>query len=75
MTLKTIPLGKAPAVRIKIVFRNLGGEFALVRVVRIFHGVYDFRLEVLPFLDEFFDALGIGALDIGQSFEIAGLSS
>jgi hypothetical protein len=72
--LEAIPLGKAPGVRIEIVFRNLGGEFAFVRVGRVFDGAYEFGLVILAFLDELFDALGIGALDVGESFEIAGLA-
>jgi hypothetical protein len=51
-----------------IVFRDLGGEFAFVRVGRILHRVHDFRFEVLTFLGKLFDALGVGAFHVGKAF-------
>ena len=72
--LEAIALRKAASVRIEIVFRNVGGELTFVRVMCILDRIHEFRLEVLAFLYELFDALRIGALHVGESFEIAGLT-
>src|ERR1017187_4295842 len=49
-------------------------NFSLVGIGRVLHAADHLGLESLPFLEQFFEALGIGFFRSGQSLKIAGLS-
>lgn len=57
-----------------VVFGNFAGlHFGLVGIGRAFHGVNDFRLEILALGGEFLDALGIGGRGVAQILDVSGL--
>jgi hypothetical protein len=58
-----------------IVFRKLSSfYFPLFRARCVFNAAHNFGFIVLAFLEQFFNALGVGAWPPGQALKVSGLS-
>jgi len=53
----------------------VGGHFAFVSIGSVLHTLNDFGFKGVAFLEEFANAFGIRAFNVGESLQVAGLAS